>query len=147
MESKKDNSNRITHLGMIQNVIARFSKNCFTIKSWNITFLTAFLVFGLQTDISMPRILTIAIAFSLGFMALEWYYLNLEKSYRNLYKAVSKIENDDDVDFRMEFHKKIDLPSKYEVENTELLYGLKRPIIYAFYTAEILFLVMFLIIF
>lgn len=145
MGENKDNTNKITHLNMIQEVIGRFSKNSFTIKSWNITLLTAFIAYGLQSDISEENILIVTIAFTLGFMFLDWYYLNLEKSYRNLYKAVSEIEKDDDIDFRMEFHKNGDNPNTYEISNTGLLYGLKRPVIYVFYVVEITFLLIFLL--
>ena len=51
MSDNKDNTNKITHLNMIQEVIGRFSKNSFTIKSWKITLLTAFIAYGLQSDI------------------------------------------------------------------------------------------------
>lgn len=140
----KDNTNKITHLGMIQEVIGRFSKNSFTIKSWNITLLTAFVAYSLQSDMSEENILIITLAFTLGFMFLDWYYLNLEKSYRNLYKAVSEIDNDDAIDFRLEFHRGKDKPSEYIVKKTGLFYGLTRPVIYLFYGAEIIFLIIFL---
>lgn len=141
----KNNTNKISHLNMIQEVIGRFSRNSFTIKSWNITLLTAFLAYGLQTDIGKVSILQITVAFTLAFMFLDWYYLNLEKSYRNLYKAVAVIENDEDVDFRMEFHKEGDKPKAYEVKKTEILYGIGRPVIWLFYLAELVFLLIFLL--
>ena len=141
----KDNTNKITHLKMIQEVIGRFSKNSFTIKSWNITLLTAFLAYSLNSGIKEENILIITIAFTLGFMFLDWYYLNLEKSYRNLYKAVANLENDSDVDFRMEFHKTKDKPSKYIVEKIGFFYGALRPVVYMFYIIEITFLLVFLL--
>lgn len=141
----KDNTNKITHLVMIQEVIGRFSKNSFTIKSWNITLLTAFIAYGLQSDISEENILIVTIAFTLGFMFLDWYYLNLEKSYRNLYKTVSNIEDDSIVDFSMEFHKRNDKPTSYDVEKTSYFYGISRPIIYLFYGIELAFLAVFLL--
>jgi|LGOV01.1.fsa_nt_gb hypothetical protein len=144
MSDNKDNTNKIMHLNMIQEVIGRFSKNSFTIKSWNITLLTAFIAYGLQSDISEENILIVTIAFTLGFMFLDWYYLNLEKSFRNLYKAVVDIDKDDDVDFRMEVHKAKDKPSGYIIDEVSFLYGLKRPIVCVFYFVEILFLVLFL---
>ncbi len=145
MSEKKDNTNKVIHLGMIQEVIGRFSKNSFTIKSWNITLLTAFIAYGLQADISEDNILVVTIAFTLGFMFLDWYYLNLEKSYRNLYKAVRSIENDDGIDFRMEFHFEKDKSSEYRVKKTRLFYGITRPVIYSFYGIEIIFLIIFLL--
>lgn len=145
MSEKKDNTNKIIHLGMIQEVIGRFSKNSFTIKSWNITLLTVFIAYGLQSNISEENILIVTIAFTLGFMFLDWYYLNLEKSYRNLYKAVSDIEDDNSVDFRMEFHNKEDKPNSYVVEITKRFFGLTRPVIYLFYGVELIFLIVFLL--
>lgn len=141
----KDNTNKITHLNMIQEVIGRFSKNSFTIKSWNITLLTAFLAYSLNSGIKEENILVITIAFTLGFMFLDWYYLNLEKSYRNLYKAVVGIENDSDVDFRLEFHKSKDKPSNYAVDKVGFFYGVSRPVVYIFYLVEISFLLVFLL--
>lgn len=140
-----DNSNKITHLNMIQEVIGRFSRNSFTIKSWNITLLTAFLAYSLNSGIKEENILVITIAFTLGFMFLDWYYLNLEKSYRNLYKAIASLDKDSDVDFRMEFHKTKDKPSKYTVAKVGFFYGLLRPVVYIFYAVEITFLLVFLL--
>ncbi len=145
MSDNKDNTNKITHLNMIQEVIGRFSKNSFTIKSWNITLLTAFIAYGLQSDISEENILIVTIAFTLGFMFLDWYYLNLEKSYRNLYKAVNSIKDDSDIDFSMEFHRQEDKPKGYIVKKTGLFYGLTRPVIYLFYGIELIFLIVFLL--
>lgn len=143
--NNKDNTNKIVHLKMIQDVISRFSRNSFTIKSWNITLLTAIIAYSLSVDINRFDALIITLAFSLGFMALDWYYLNLEKSYRNLYKAVREIENDSDIDFRMEFHKKKDDSQDYKVRKTEILYGIKRPVTFLFYGVEIMFLLVFLL--
>jgi hypothetical protein len=141
----KENKNKITHLNMIQEIIGRFSKNSFTIKSWNITLLTGFLAYSLNSGIKEENILIITTAFTLGFMFLDWYYLNLEKSYRNLYKAIAVIENDEDVDFRMEFHKPEDKPSNYKVQKVSFFYGLSRPVVFLFYTTEIIFLIAFLL--
>lgn len=141
----KENKNKITHLNMIQEVIGRFSRNSFTIKSWNITLLTAFLAYSLNSGIKGENILVITIAFTLGFMFLDWYYLNLEKSYRNLYKAVVGIESDGDVDFRMEFHTPKDKPLKYTVDKVGFFYGILRPVVYIFYLVEISFLLVFLL--
>ena len=116
----KDNTNKITHLKMIHEVIGRFSKNSFTIKSWNITLLTAFIAYGLKTEIDKNSILIVTIAFTLGFMFLDWYYLNLERSYRDLYKAVARLENDEDVNFQMVFCKRKEEPTSTKVNKSKI---------------------------
>ncbi len=141
----KDNTNKITHLKMIHEVIGRFSKNSFTIKSWNITLLTAFLAYSLNSQIKEENILVITIAFTLGFMIIDWYYLNLERSYRDLYKAVARLENDEDVNFQMVFCKKKEEPTITKVKKAQIHYGITRPVIYAFYSIEVIFLLVFLL--
>lgn len=133
------------HLSMIQEVVGRFSKYSFTIKSWNITLLTAFIAYSIKEEIDSCIAIIIALAFTIGFMILDGYYLNLEKSYRNLYKGVREITKDDDVDFRMAFHKKEDQPKNYIIVLDKWYYGFTRPIIWAFYLMESIILVLLLI--
>ncbi len=134
------------HLTMIQEVIGRFSKYSFTIKSWNITLLTAFIAYSIKEEIATYLSISIALAFTIGFMLLDWYYLNLEKSYRSLYESVRKIEDDSKVDFRMAFHKDEDQPIDYDIILCKWNYGLTRPIIWAFYLIELIILVAILIV-
>ena len=72
---------------MIQEIIGRFSKYSFTIKSWNITLLNAFIAYSVKEETTTCIAIGIALAFTIGFMLLDWYYLNLEKSYRNFCEA------------------------------------------------------------
>ena len=78
-------------------------------------------------------------------MLLDWYYLNLKKSYRNFYEAVRNIKDDNKVDFRMAFHKPSEQPSDYKVELCKWHYGTSRSIILVLCTIELIILLSILI--
>lgn len=135
---------KISYLKMIQEIIGRFSKNSFTIKSWNITLLTGFLAYGLQANIENGNLLAITLAFTIGFMCLDWYYLNLEKSYRNLYKNVCKAE-EINIDYRLEINRTKEDNPDLGGAKASIFYGIKRPITFLFYGCQISFLLVFLL--
>lgn len=81
-----------THLGIIQNIIQRMASNSTACKTWCISLVSAILVF--VADKSKPDFVWIALFPSLLFLALDAYYLALEKGFRNRYNDfVLKVHN------------------------------------------------------
>lgn len=79
-----------THLGIIQNVIQRMSSNSTNCKAWCVTLVAAVLV--IVADKGKPDYAWIALLPTVVFMALDTYYLALEKGFRNSYNQfVSKL--------------------------------------------------------
>lgn len=79
-----------THLGIIQNVIQRMSTNSTNCKAWCVTLVAAVLV--IIADKGKPDYAWIALLPTMVFLALDAYYLALEKGFRNSYNQfVSKL--------------------------------------------------------
>lgn len=79
-----------THLGIIQNVIQRMSTNSTNCKAWCVTLVAAVLV--IVADKGKPGYAWIALLPTVVFLALDAYYLALEKAFRNCYNQfVSKL--------------------------------------------------------
>lgn len=79
-----------THLGIIQNVIQRMSTNSTNCKAWCVTLVAAVLV--IVADKGKPDYAWIALLPTAVFMALDAYYLALEKGFRSSYNQfVSKL--------------------------------------------------------
>mgnify|MGYP003146532538 FL=1 len=79
-----------THLGIIQNVIQRMSANSTNCKAWCVTLVAAVLV--IIADKGKPDYAWIALLPTVVFLALDAYYLALEKGFRNSYNQfVSKL--------------------------------------------------------
>lgn len=79
-----------THLGIIQNVIQRMSTNSTNCKAWCVTLVAAVLV--IIADKGKPDYAWIALLPTVVFLALDAYYLALEKGFRNSYNQfVSKL--------------------------------------------------------
>ena len=81
-----------THLTIMQDVIRRTAENSRSCKVWCVTLVSAILVLSAQTG-SAQHVL-IAVVPALLFLALDAYYLALERSFRNAYDAfVRKLHN------------------------------------------------------
>jgi hypothetical protein len=79
-----------THLGILQNVIQRMSANSTNCKAWSVTLVAAVLV--IVADKGKPEYAWIALLPTVLFLALDAYYLALEKGFRNAYNQfVSKL--------------------------------------------------------
>jgi len=72
-----------THLGILQNVIQRMAANSSSCKAWCITVVSAVLV--IVADKGKPNFAFIALIPTLLFLALDAYYLALEKGFRASY--------------------------------------------------------------
>ncbi len=71
------------HLGILQGVIQRMAANCSACKAWCITVVSAVLV--LVADKGKPEFAYIALIPTLLFLALDAYYLGLEKGFLKTY--------------------------------------------------------------
>ncbi len=72
-----------THLNIIQSVIQRMATNSTSCKAWGIALVSAVLV--IVADSGNPEFAWIAIIPTLLFLALDAYYLALEKGFRESY--------------------------------------------------------------
>lgn len=81
-----ENSDAVqAHLSIAQSVIQRMASNSASCKGWCITLTSAILV--LVADKSKPDYALIAFIPILLFLALDAYYLALEKRFRNSYNS------------------------------------------------------------
>ena len=71
------------HLGIMQGVIQRMATNSASSKGWCITLVAALLV--VVADKGKPQLALIALIPTLLFLALDAYYLALEKAFRQSY--------------------------------------------------------------
>lgn len=76
------------HLGVLQNIIQRMAANSTASKTWCITLVSAILV--IVADKGKPQYAFIALIPTILFLALDAYYLALEKGFRNSYKNFVK---------------------------------------------------------
>jgi len=72
-----------SHLTILQAVIQRMASNSASSKTWCVTLVSAILV--IVADKGKPQYAWIAVIPTLLFLALDAYYLALEKGFRNSY--------------------------------------------------------------
>jgi hypothetical protein len=77
-----------THLGILQSVIQRMAGNSTSCKTWCITVVSAILV--IVADKGKPNFAFIALVPTFLFLALDAYYLALEKGFRAAYAEFVK---------------------------------------------------------
>jgi len=81
-----------THLNILQGTIQRMATNSSQCKAWCITIVSAILV--IIADKGKPEYVWIALLPSLLFLALDAYYLGLEKGFRKSYNHfIKKLHN------------------------------------------------------
>lgn len=73
------------HLQILQSVIQRMASNSTSCKAWCITIVSAILV--LIADKGKPDLAWLALLPSFLFLALDAYYLALEKAFRQSYNS------------------------------------------------------------
>src|SRR3990172_5550441 len=82
----KENSQAVqAHLSITQSVIQRMAANSTSCKAWCITLVSAILV--IVADKGRPQYALIAIIPTILFLALDTYYLSLEKMFRHSYNS------------------------------------------------------------
>jgi len=89
----KENSQAVqAHLSITQSVIQRMGANSTSCKAWCITLVSAILV--IVADKGKPQYALIAIIPTILFLALDTYYLSLEKMFRQSYNLfIEKLHN------------------------------------------------------
>lgn len=83
---------KLKHLEFIQGVITRMNSNSFSIKTWMVTIIAAFLAMY-ASDGNNTTYLLIAVIPTCAFWLLDTYYLAMERQYRKLYNEVRSGEN------------------------------------------------------
>ena len=73
------------HLGVLQNVIESMASNSTSSKTWCITIVSAVLV--VVADKGKPDFALLALIPIILFLALDTYYLAMEKGFRNSYNV------------------------------------------------------------
>lgn len=93
-EKFRENSAAVqAHLNITQSVIQRMAANSAMCKGWCIALVSAILV--IVADKGKPEFTMIAFIPTLLFLALDTYYLSLEKRFRNSYNSfITKLHND-----------------------------------------------------
>jgi hypothetical protein len=76
------------HLQILQGVVQRMASNSTSCKAWCITIVSAILV--LIADKGKPELAWLALLPSVLFLALDAYYLALERAFRASYNAFVK---------------------------------------------------------
>ena len=79
-----------THLGLVQSVIQRMASNSASCKTWCITLVAAVLI--VVAEKGNPDYALIAVIPTFLFLALDTYYLALERHFREAYNDfISKV--------------------------------------------------------
>ena len=92
--------NKYKHMDYIQSAISRMASNSFYLKGWNVTIIAA--IVALSFKESDWRIYACALVLNVVFWFLDAYYLKQERLFRELYHKISKISDDNLVDFSMD---------------------------------------------
>lgn len=83
-----------SHLQIMQGVIQRMATNSASCKAWCITIVSAILV--LIADKNKPELAWLALLPLFLFLALDAYYLALEKAFRESYNTfIKKLHNNE----------------------------------------------------
>ena len=85
-EFDEESSSVQSHLGIMQDVIQRMAENSRSCKVWNITLVSAILVFVARVE--KPDYVLIALVPTILFLILDTYYLALERAFRESYNDV-----------------------------------------------------------
>lgn len=80
------NPDKVKHLELIQNVVARMAGNSFLLKGWSITLIAG--LFALASKDASQAYVGIAFLPSVFFWGLDAYYLRQERLFRALYDEV-----------------------------------------------------------
>ena len=87
------NEEKMKHLDLIQDVIARLASNSFLLKGWSVTLASAMV--GLSAKSSEPRLALLALLPILAFWGLDAYYLGYERRFRELHSVAARAATTD----------------------------------------------------
>lgn len=92
-----DANNKVSHLNMIQQIIARMGNNSFSLKGWTVGIMIAIYAFA-GSNSHKAVVVTLIPLFC--FWLLDTYYLMLERKFRLLFDDVRN-KNEKEIDFDM----------------------------------------------
>ena len=96
----EEQSNKIGHLNMIQEIINRMGNNSFSLKQWAVGIMIAIYAFAGENS---HKAVVVTIIPLVVFWILDSYYLMIERKFRGLYDEVRKKE-EKIIDFNMNFN-------------------------------------------
>lgn len=100
-EQKPTNGeNKRKHLEFIQAITSRMAGNLFFLRGWTITLIAALLALFIKGSGSI-YIIYFLIVLTLVFWFLDGYFLSQERSFRDLYNHVRKLD-EEEIDFSMD---------------------------------------------
>ena len=83
---------------MIEAIIERMGRNSFQLKGWAVTLVT--IIGALSATGTDRRFFIVTIIPLIAFWALDSYYLQIERKYKELYKNVAT-KPEEEIDFNM----------------------------------------------
>ncbi len=118
---------KIAHLQMIQDIIARMGQNSFQIKGWAIGIMIA--IFSFAGEQSNTRCILFTIVPLVIMWFLDSYYLQLERKFRLLYDDVrtSKKSTNYDMNFNVI---KIKVKDSYKISYFKILISVTEIVFY-----------------
>ena len=93
-----DNTNKIKHLEMIEEIIKRMASNSFAIKGWAVAIVSAIIAYGKDQTNWKYYITAFIPLFVLH--CLDSFYLYIERKYLDLYEKV-RMKKNTQIDFDM----------------------------------------------
>ena len=104
---KKDlesNSNKIVHLGFIEDAITKMTQYSISFKEWTVGIIVALFALTVNKDINKVVLIVTSVAIIIVFMVLDMYYLWQERKFRILYDLVRN-KKEKEIDFSMSTNK------------------------------------------
>lgn len=90
---------KLKHLEMIEGIIERLSSNSFQLKGWAVTLVT---VIGAWASTGTDkRFFILAFIPLLAFWAIDAFYLQSERKFKELYNRV-RLKKDEEIDFDLD---------------------------------------------
>ena len=118
---------KVAHLQMIQDIIARMGQNSFQIKGWAIGIMIA--IFSFAGEQSNTRCILFTIIPLIIMWFLDSYYLQLERKFRLLYDDVRTSEKNKEYD--MNFNNvKIKVKDSYKISYFMILISITEAVFY-----------------
>jgi hypothetical protein len=90
---------KMRHLEMIQNVIARMASNSFLLKGWTVTLVVGLLAFANIKEMDW-KFMFLALIPAGFFWLLDGYFIYQERLYVKLYDHVTTVDNEN-IDFSL----------------------------------------------
>ena len=118
---------KVVHLQMIQDIIARMGQNSFQIQGWAIGIMIA--IFSFAGEQSNTRCILFTIIPLIIMWFLDSYYLQLERKFRLLYDDVRTSEKNKEYD--MNFNNvKIKVKDSYKISYFMILISITEAVFY-----------------